>query len=268
MNDFRSSKNKSGQATLIIVLAIMLIGLGIGIATFGRSTTTLRESTYNVQSEQAFSCAESGIDNAIQCISNNPGADSDFIVSNCSLNPGKVDPADPNSCEFVTSLQKLTDSMGFSLQKDQTEVIVLNGAVSSADVNWSLNDSTGNLLEINVLTSDGSGGYNIKQLLVGCGSPLFPDTTKGNPLDASGCSTGGSLLSSIGGAEYLQLTAREDNVDDIQVTLNGTPPVQGYNIVSKGTQSLAQRELEVNYMLPSILRLFNNTLYASSVSSN
>lgn len=63
--DMLKSRNKSGQAAIVIVVVTMMTVLGIAVATSTRSRINLRDTVYSTQSEQALSCAEAGMDRAL-----------------------------------------------------------------------------------------------------------------------------------------------------------------------------------------------------------
>lgn len=262
-----------GQVTLVLVLGVMVLGLGIGIARFTQLNSSVRESTYDTQREQSYGCSEAGVELAITCLKTaiSEGYQGSQISEQCQVQePVPLDPNDPGTCSYKYAISTIQDEFVIpNLPDNNTEIAVLDGtATSNIDLVWNSPGDDGHNLEVNVLVDNGSGGYDLDQSVYSCGSNA-PNVTGSSVSDANrppnSCgidNIGQGLRPSI-----IQLTPRGSDASNVTVSLEGAE-IQGYQIVSTGIAGEAQRIITVNYMLPNIARSFNNTFYAGSVSNN
>ncbi len=77
---FEGINNRSGQALLVIIL-VMVVALTVGLSVAVRTTSNLRTSSENENSERAFSAAEAGIE---QSLSTNSSISTTSLANNSS----------------------------------------------------------------------------------------------------------------------------------------------------------------------------------------
>ena len=260
----------SGQATLILVLGIMVLGLGIGIARFTQTNISTRESTYDNQREDAYTCAESGVEIAIKCINDllEAGTPEGKVLESCKAGITPITD-EVGACSYSYTLTELnTDFTIPKLSKDQTEVILLDGNnTPRVTITWKNPlDTGGNYLESNLLSPNSlANGYDLTQKLYSCGNVFSTTVTGAQSVNANpDCTVD---IDTSGNSDFIQITARDDDMNNIRVQVAGGP-TQGFGIMSVGESGQAKRTIEVNYMLPNIARSFNSSFYANSVSNN
>jgi hypothetical protein len=84
-----TTKHKSGQATIVIVVVTMITVLGVAVASSSQSRINLRDTVYSTQTLQALSCAEAGVDRAL--VSDGIQQEEPLAVN------GSLDPLDSSS---------------------------------------------------------------------------------------------------------------------------------------------------------------------------
>lgn len=239
--------HKSGQVILILVIVTMISALGVGISLVSRSVTSERETVYTVQNDQAFSCAEAGIETFIDCINNHP-----YTTETCYMTGGN---GALTTCGFSYTGSEIRSPVEFKvLEKDQTEVLILEDKVSSVTITW--NQVAEQDLEVNLLDG-GVGGYALTQAHYGSAN-------------CSGTSCSVTIPTNI--YNLMQITPRINRAENMVIVLTASGadpvPVQAYNIKSTGTAGQSLRNITVNYMPPHPGRVFNDAVYVTRIAGN
>ncbi len=103
MTDLLGNKNQithpQGQATLIFVMVTMIAVLGIATASSSQSGINLRNTVYSVQSEQALSCAEAGVEKLLAQYS---GTDTPFALGEVINDVGTLS---ESGCTYSASIR-------------------------------------------------------------------------------------------------------------------------------------------------------------------
>ena len=122
---------KSGQTALILVVITMVTVLGIGAASSTQSNLDLKSTVYSTQSEQAFACAEAGIERALASIINHD-PNLDGTVDNGQLTMTfSENLAGGCTYSYVISNDKSVNIP--NLKKDMTQQLKYNGSNSNIE---------------------------------------------------------------------------------------------------------------------------------------
>lgn len=275
--NIKNISNKKGQAMLILVIITMVAALGIGATVASKSVLDQRKSSLNTQSEGAFSAADAGVEEAIKNVK-------------AALVSG-VDPSTPTAvtnaledAEYSYNIKEVGNKNQtvtiprFDLSKDQVEVFNLGGNVDKFDVEF-----RGKLaMQVNLYKQDlvTPGNYVLMQSYYRCAGYNEPASGSGvvdaTLVDAatSTCKIENvsALNASNEGYDLLTVVPIGNKASRIQVTLYPdspkTVPLQAYEIDATGTIDQSHRTIKVLYMVPSLARIFNNTLYAQDIVAN
>lgn len=268
-------KNCQGQAMLVLIIITMIAAITIGASIAARSIISNRQTTFNIQNESAFTLADSGVEIAIKNIN-------DALSLNQPIPTGEfTGTLDSNTYKYEIAKEGDTTAVlnmpSFSLNKNQIEVFLLNKKISQFTIKWAYKTAQPVPMEINYLRKEPTTEYTLVQKSYYC-----PDNTGTPNLDnlltpsVDTATTTCTVTENVGnpGSEFdlVQIVPRVNNTSKVEITI--TPlsgeavPLQGYTITSSGTSGQSQRSIKVLYMLPTLARIFNNTLYAQSIQNN
>ncbi len=282
-------KKRNGYALLLLVTLISVISIAGATYYLTSKRSNLKDVTTNVQTDNALNCAESGVDIAVDCL-NDAIANGTWESADCTVSEfTTLDPAtsadDTTVCKYKSEVKSLTDSIYLPiLQKDKTEVILLNAGVNDIDglqISWKSKDTLtpkGDVLEVNLVKEDSSSSNKLlldqtdyscnftqKIELSGVNASDFVQAT----LDGDTCSLSASPID-VTGYKFAQITARYNDAVDVKINLTATAgeyPVQGYEISSTGKLGEAVRDVKAIFLYSArygLARLINNAVYAKS----
>lgn len=267
-------KTRKGQAMLVLVLITMISALAIGTSVVVRSIVSSKGTSFFSQNELAFNAADSGVELALKDVRtkieqgqdpSTAGTTGQFGVSNYNYTVEKL--GGSNSPLTIPNI---------SLNQNQIEVYMLtdtaNGRVSKADVTWGNKAKNEVALEVNLLRDQGNSNYLLTQNTYKCPpSYIFPGADNLISDNVSFNNTDKTCTVSLTVDQFalMQAVPRFNNVTTLKVTLTPTTnrnvPVQGYLVKSNGSAGASQRSITVLYQIPSLARVFNNTLYTKEV---
>ncbi len=128
-------RSDSGQALLIVVL-IMVVFLTIGLSVVSRSIVNVKTASDQEKSQRAFSAAEAGIDEALQCIKNSGSACG--ITSPQTVNPnGATAQIQKVTVSSITGNAILLNNGNQILKDDGYDLWLANSGSSSTTVDYS-----------------------------------------------------------------------------------------------------------------------------------
>ncbi len=284
-----TTKRSGIAAITLIVLFTTVLGLSLALFYITNARTGLKETTFTVEGNQALSCAESGVDIAIQCIKTEKeqGKSLSDIQKDCKQNEKiPLDQENPNTCQYSYNLDIVSDSIYLTeLEKNESELIVLDSNASSTKVNirWQTEFSStvhpnGNILETSLLKKLDDGTYKYTQVDYKCN---FSDVSINKSVksfveasyksgDNKYCEINSALDAS--GNDYLVITPRYNYARNINISIaSNNVPGQGFEIKSTGYSGKVVRDIK-SYLLTegksaSILRVLNNTIYSNGYNS-
>ena len=286
---------QKGQTTLLIVLMVMAVALGIGVAVSQRSTTNLRGGTFTNQTDQAFSCANSGVEDALLCVKTEetagnplPGAcatatetlyDDGTNVASATNNPVcgyKYDVAELRADSTIVSGKSVLSFK--KLPKDSVQQFITTG-MDQIQIYWAnFHDITNPAaIEITHAYYDGTE-YKMEKWAYTCPSAIadvtgfelkgLVDTDIDADTNDDSCDTG--LINIISSAE--SIVRVRSYIDDISFSILSPSSggfdsiVQGYQIDSQGTAGTVQRNIQVYRMNPQLPPIFDYVLYSEEGS--
>ncbi len=260
------TKRKPGQAMLLLVLVALVASLGLALSVANRSKLHQRGSTYNVQGEQAYSAAESGLDAML-----------DYFGS---ISSGKPSCANPKSItepigtgSYTVTYECVQGRPGASLKtekinikKDIPEVFYLNKKISRVKIYWKNQNNSTPGLEINLYDNSTSATTPFKQVSYNWFGQSIIGSNLVNPSFDLSTKSSVVTLSSLNDYDLLQITARTADANDVYIefiTVNpgDRVPLQGYMIVSTGTAGKSRRVIRAFYRPAHIGNLINNIFY-------
>ena len=266
-------KNRKGQTTLLMVLMVMVVSLGVGLAVSQRTATNIRKTTNVKQTEQAFGCAQTGIDKALLCIKDKETAGGD-PKADCSATDTPLIENSKTVCTYTYTVgDYLPDSAGSlefkNLPKDAVQQLITNN-VSSINVKWKPlkeGDSTG--LEVTYAYKDGSD-YKMEKFFNWCGnSPSnFTGFTPLTPDGEGYCNTDLSFPSPVSNESLVRIRTYGGDVNLIVSSSDAdfSGIVQGYLIKSTGSAGTVKRTIQVARMNPQLPAIFDYVLYSEEGS--
>jgi len=277
---------QSGQTTLLVVLMVMAVSLGIGIAVSQRSNTSIRKSTYTSQTDQAFSCANSAVEKALLCIKDKEDAGLDpTLTSECdgSALSNLQDSGGKDICSLSYTISSLT--------MPSTDVNQLIFEKIPKDAVQQIDTSTGGSLVLNFKSLQGidnpsaievteayldttDGTYKMKKWAYGCdnGTGSFPSSdltgfTMANTLTVNGVDFCHVDLSSSFVTSPESLVRIRTYLDDVTLGVYGDASNNlGFLVNASGTAGTVVRNLEVKRMNPQLPPIFDYVLYSEEGS--
>lgn len=244
--------SQHGQ-TLVIMLLVMAISLGVGLAVSSRSISTLRQTTFTEQGSQALGCAEAGAEEALQKIT-------DDDISDAGDTP-LLNEAGDTICTYSYTIGDLVSPYEFDVAQDTSQQIDLDGFTGSLTLNWDKTGSNANAM-ISVVYFEGDE-YKIQKDAYYCGVDRQNGFTQAGGGSASGynCSANVSVPAGAKLARIKLLYAS----DTILVEPSGDNfPLQGYKITSAGKAGQSTRILEVTRTKAQMPAIFDYAIYSGS----
>lgn len=260
-----SRKHKSGQAMLLLVLIALVASLGLALSVANRSNLQQRGSAYNVQGEQAYSAAESGLEAMLDYFSgNNPNCNNPQSQS-LSNSIGNGQYSVNFTCVGGSNTGDVTTAE-FTLAKDTPEIFHLDKKVKNVIVNWGNQGSSEPAMEISLYDTTSPYSYEERSYYwneSGTSNLERPQWSN----NKSEVDLGTDFKVSINNQSLLQLTARYADAQKVTVKfLRATGkkvPLQGYLITSEGTAGASKRTIVAFYRPADIGNVVNNILYTS-----
>lgn len=267
---------------LIIMTMVMAVSLVVGVAISSRVVTTLRQISYTEQSALALSFAESGVEDALKRLKDNPSLSLPYSSDDVAIGGG----------HFNYTISQAGGNTVFDdlspIEKDKAVQVNLEGyqAAGGLSINVYWVDSgnpaeTGDnraAIEISVVYFDGTE-YKLKRdaydpiqtLDRGLGNKFYDPTDP-----AYGGRPGGDPGNGVtyqhrvevslpGGSKLLRLRAIYNNVpNSFAVVGTVNLPLQGQLIESTGYDADIQRKVQVTRTLPALSELFDFVIFSGA----
>lgn len=275
-NFFKSFNYKSGQATLLAILIISAVAIvtAVGVAT--RQNIGVRRTTYTSQTDQAFGCANSGVDKAMLCIKNAEEAGDDPLTTCGEADVALQDEDSAEICKYTYTVSDLLpDGGSISLAKLPRDAVQQFAAVPNSTLKIEFSKFSDDLpdvgLEVTVAYQESGGNTGVEKVLKYCGEA--PNTTSGFDEETPDATTNvcsfDMSLSSMGipaGAETI--VRIRPYYGSVVLDVSGLPDgvSQGYLISSHGVSGTVQRNIEVMRMNPQLPAIFDYVLYSEEGS--
>ena len=256
----------NGQATLLAILIATAVAVVTAVGVSTRQNSSFRRTTYTTQTDQSFSCANSGVDAALLCITEQEKSGETnitTIMNACKQSSPKV--VADGSCSYTTEIFSLLT--GFTINPitpGQVQQINTSNQ-SSVELIWQDADadsSTLPALEVTYAYNNG-GNYEMKKFAIRC----LPSTYGGANLVGfedtylnSGVCTKTFTLSPVSSESIVRIKPLFSNAS-VKVNISGSNS-QGYSILSHGKAGNAVRNIEVLRMNPQLPALFDYVLYS------
>lgn len=259
-------KARKGFAAMIVTISVTALLGVIGLYAVLDYQKSQKEGVYNIQGDLAFQCADSAVEIGANCIEN--ALDGGSNPTTCAASTTVLDSSVDASCVFDYTVSEITTPILFPiLTTDITEIVLVDGSSTSLDVSWKTDFSAGNVLEINLYEDTGGGTYDlIKQYDYSCeysgGSFIAADY----PVDSDPhCELPSSIDLTTDSFALIQITPRYERAIELEVSIGGDTPIQGYMITANGDAGTVGHTLQAAYMLKNLARVFNATFYANEV---
>jgi|694.fasta_scaffold00337_60 hypothetical protein len=242
-------QNKSGQATLIIVMVTLAAVIGVAATSSTQSSFSLRNTVYGIQSEQALACAEAGAEKILGVYKDND----DPINGGSDSIQGTLTGSE---CGYQTTISDYPDNSGKFTISRLNENSVIELKVSQ--------DISGASIDKITLLNDGStdGGlafyvYNtnmdaprVARAMFYCGSGSTPqdfESTSFNSNDNSCTNINLRSLESIDQGSIIRIRALNNDLklDFSGFTSGGRGVPIGNYILSTGTSGSVERKVKV-----------------------
>ena len=244
----------------------MFTSLLVGLAVSQRAGSGIRRSTYTGQTDQAFSCATSGVEDALLCVTDKEKAGQD--PTTC-VKP----PQDLTSCSYSYTVSSLTDtSITIDLlEKDSVQQFNVAGD-ASVKVTWGVNSSGGEKpgIEISYVYKNGTA-FEMKKSAYICNG--IPNTSDHSPTptgftSSTAVSEKCSQTITLGSTNSPAVLRIRPFFSDVSLTVGGLSGSnsQGYKINSQGTAGTVTRNIEVLRMNPQLPAIFDYVLYSEEGS--
>ncbi len=269
-NIFKNTNLKKGQTTLLMVLMVMVVSLGVGLAVSQRTATNIRKTTNVKQTDQAFSCAQSAVEVALKCIKDKESSSQD--PTSCSASNQYIS-GDTTNCNYSYTVENYKASSGSLefklLPKDAVQQLKTTG-VDSLTVKWKpLDSSSTSGVEVTEAYKTSSSNYSMEKNFFWCGSSPA-NITGFTEINANGSGYCEKTISLNGGALESLVRIRSYG-GDINLTVSSSDNdfnniVQGYLITSSGRAGQVERTVKVARMNPQLPAVFDYVLYSEEGS--
>lgn len=246
----------TGQATLIVVVLVMVISLAVGVAASNRAISNIRMATYTVQGDQALHCAESGAEDGLNRI--NEQEEASFGTYGDTL----MDSDGVEICDYIYTISDFSgNSLTYPLVKrDDTQEINLDGYNGGVNIYFGSDDTAS--LEV-ILIKGTSAPYSVEKYAYNClesRSNNFDDGSSHGNGDLP-CGSDSFTFSS----DYKIARIRPLYADTkVVVEFSNNSPSQGYVIDSTGTAGTARRKVQVIRSRPQLPAVFDYSIFSSS----
>ncbi|MCG2689219.1 hypothetical protein L6255_02155 [Candidatus Parcubacteria bacterium] len=256
-------RKTSGQATLVIVLIVMVTSLGIGVAAANRAVSNIRRTTYSQQADQAYNCARAGAEDGVSKVYagtvgtlpyTNPAVtlkDQAEAVDVCSYNY-----TIRSVLEYESSM--CTYSLDSVIPQDDVFEVNLESYNGGFQFHW----QTGAGLEVTLIKGS-SSPFDVEKSAYSCGTSRS-GFTPGSSSTLTGYSCYGNinLSGSYKIARIRPLFAdTKIKVGFVSGSCSGIPE-QGYKILSTGKAVDAIRKLQVKVSRPQMSAIFDYAIFS------
>ncbi|MBU1016629.1 MAG: hypothetical protein ABIJ36_02055 [Patescibacteria group bacterium] len=249
-------KNDKGQATLVVVVLVMVVSLAVGVAASNRAISNIRRATYTSQSDQALHCAESGAEEGLNKI--NEEEEDSFGTYSRTLQ----DSEGINICDYEYIISEFSGNiLTYPLVKqDDSQEINLDGYSGSLDIYFGSDDTAS--LEITFVKGT-SAPYSVEKYAYNC------EEDRDNNFDDGSSNSGEDLPCGSGtfsfSSDYKIARIRPLYSDTkVIAKFSNASPSQGYLIDSTGTAGTAQRKVQVIRSRPQLPAIFDYSIFSAS----
>lgn len=246
------NKNKSGQATLILVMITMVAVLGVAATSATQSSLNLKNTVYGVQSEQALSCAEAGAEKMLGKYTDNDsviyGALGD-IDEDGTNDPGTdfltetFNASGDSGCSYRAVITNYPRSDGkFSIKRlleNSVQQLKISGSISPIIEKIQPLNSTNGQLAVYVYS-----GTSVTRRFYHCGNGSAPTSNFITLSYNNATGTCSNLnLGALPPGSYLRIRALNNDfkLDFAGFVSGGNPVPVGYYIKSVGTSGTVRR---------------------------
>jgi Tfp pilus assembly protein PilX len=251
-------KRKRGQI-LVLVLLVVVVALAVGLSVASRNITNLRTSTQTEQSQRAFTAAEGGVEDVLSRLSTVP------VGTNISVPVGDI-----------TAIVNVAanNTYNATIEEGTAGQISLSGATGTqVQIEWgktgdSLEDPNPASIEVTQVFGVGSSYDQTRSVWMGADNRLPNESgfTSPNCLPSSGYKLCTRIDLPLAPNIPLFLRIRPLwTKATVQVTsVNGTLPVQTYDVTSTATTTLGvTRKVQVSRTaLPVLPAAFDYVLFS------
>jgi len=254
-------KNR-GQATLVIVVIVMVVSLAVGVAASNRAISNIKRVSYTSQSDQALHCAESGAEVALNQIAEDLESGSDPLrsgVGPISLTDTKVPPTSICSYNYTVSEFIAKASLGGTLdyplvKQDDAQEVNLEGYSGDVDFYFGSDDTAS--LELTFVKGS-SPPYSIEKYAYYCLSPNDFENGSGGGNGTLPCGA------SFSASDYKIVRMRPLYADtSVVVKFGNDSPPQGYVIDSMGKADTVERKVRVIRTKPQLPAVFDYAIFS------
>lgn len=247
-----------GQATLVVVIIVMVASLAVGVAASNRAISNIKRVTFTAQSDQAFHCAESGAEVALQQITSDIKGGTDPITT-ADVTASLTDSLGKAICSYAYSVSAFEgDSLEFPVVKqDDVQELTLDG------YNGNIEFCYGNQDEL-----DEGQTASLELIFVGDSPPYNMEKTLQNT--CGGCSIAGgppcSYNYNASGKKLVRVRPLYYDTRLIVKFFSPPSPNQGYLINSRGNAGEVERRVQVIRTNPQLPALFDFAIFSQSES--
>jgi len=258
--------SQRGQVLIPVVL-VMIVSLSMGVAIAYRVASTMHQAAVLTESDQAYHCAEAGIEEALGIFKTDPPP-TPYSGS------GDLQDASGNTvCNFsydVSSLGGGPGALEVVLEKDEVFQVNLVGYSGSLDIRWGENTDQASLVVAVVKGS--SAPYTMEKHAYNCRNHATVSGNRFTQYEATGDETYPCKMS-IGpfanDASLLRIRAlyNSDKGTGVQVVAyDASFPSQGYEITSTGEAGESERIVVATRSNPALPAIFDYVLFSGSDS--
>jgi len=250
--------NQRGQILLPLVL-VMLISLGMGVAIAYRVISTTHQAVVLTQSDQAYHCAEAGVEEALEKLKN----------GDSSPGSGELrDASDNLICTFDYSVGALgggPNPVEFTLEKDGVFQVDLGGYSGDLEIYWGKDNDQASLVVAVVKGSAGS--YTMEKYAYNCENHTVVSGNGFTQFVATGdedypCKMSVGPLTDD--SPLLRIRALYNGTRVRVVPFDASFPAQGYEITSTGRAGESERVVVATRSNPTLPAIFDYVLFSGS----
>ena len=253
-------KERSGQATLVIVVIVMVVSLAVGVAASNRAISNIKRVSYTSQSDQALHCAESGAEVALNQIAGDLEGGSSPLksIGPITLTDTRTPPTPICSYSYVVSEFIALGPDGILdyplVKQDDVQEVNLEGYNGNVDFYFG-SDNTASL-ELTFIKGS-SPPYSVEKKAYYCASSNDFEDGSINSGQGLPCGAGFSIN------EYKIVRMRPLFADTkIVVEFGSDSPSQGYVIDSVGKADTVERKVRVIRTKPQLPAVFDYAIFS------
>jgi|GEM_PF-3503479 len=254
----------NAQASLVMVFAVMVVSLAVGVSSAKRTISNIRRSAYTQQADQAYSCAQTGAEEAISAVTANPSASSLTTPTTLKSDDNK------DICSYTYTVETASENGGagciYYLDTPITKDDVFQVDLKSFKGNITLHWGTSNDASIEVTLIKGQNApYDVTKNAYYCDNTPSPSDgfehgqTDNNP--PFKCKTPSISVDNDQLARIRPLF----NSANIKVEFNKScndVPKQGFKIISEGRAGDVIKKLQVKVTNPQMGSIFDYVLFS------